>query len=72
MHHLMLVTLSLPDSDNSADARGSAYDQLSDDDSFCGEGGRFGSPARGLVRHRRPLERNATRSAAWPALRGCL
>jgi hypothetical protein len=44
MHHLMLVTLSLPDSDNSADARGSAYDQLSNDDSFVGEGGRFGSP----------------------------
>ena len=44
MHHLMLVTLSLPDSDNSANARGSASDQLSNDDSFVGEGSRFGSP----------------------------
>jgi hypothetical protein len=28
MHHLMLVTLTLPDSGNSEDARDSAYDLL--------------------------------------------
>ncbi len=44
MHHLMLVTLSLPDGGNSEDARDSAYDLLMNDDSFVGEGGRFGSP----------------------------
>ena len=44
MHHLMFVTLSLPDGDNSEDARHSAYDLLMEDDSFVGEGGRFGSP----------------------------
>jgi hypothetical protein len=43
MHHLMLVTLSL-DSGASAEARDSAYDQLMNDDSFVGEGGRFGCP----------------------------
>jgi len=43
MHHLMLVTLSL-ENGASAEARDSAYDQLMDDNSFCGDGGRFGSP----------------------------
>jgi hypothetical protein len=43
MHHLMLVTLSLEDG-TSDKARASAYSQLVDDTSFCGEGGRFGSP----------------------------
>jgi len=43
MHHLMLVTLSL-DNGGSDEARHSAYSQLMDDNSFCGDGGRFGSP----------------------------
>ena len=44
MHHLMLVTLSLPDGGASAEARDAAFDLLSEDDSFCGKGGRFGCP----------------------------
>lgn len=44
MHHLMLVTLSLPDGGASEDARDSAFDLLAEDDSFCGQGGRFGCP----------------------------
>jgi hypothetical protein len=44
MHHLILVTLSLDDIGTSDKARDSAYARLSDDDSFVGEGGRFGSP----------------------------
>ena len=43
MHHLMLVTLELPNG-ASDKARDSAYDSLMDDDSFVGEGGRFGCP----------------------------
>ena len=39
----MLVTLSQKDG-TSDKVRDSAYSQLMDDDSFCGEGGRFGSP----------------------------
>jgi hypothetical protein len=44
MHHLMLVTLELAENGTSDQARDSAYDLLMHDDSFCGEGGRFGSP----------------------------
>jgi hypothetical protein len=44
MQHLMLVTLSLPDGGNSDEARRSAFSQLIDDDSFVGDGGRFGCP----------------------------
>jgi hypothetical protein len=44
MHYLMLVTLTLPPSATSLSARQDAYDRLLQDDSFCGEGGRFGSP----------------------------
>jgi hypothetical protein len=44
MHHLMLVTLSLADNGTSESARNSAYRLLMEDDSFVGEGGRFGSP----------------------------
>lgn len=44
MHHLMLVTLSLSDASSSDEARRSAYSLLVEDQSFCGEGGRFGSP----------------------------
>jgi hypothetical protein len=44
MHHLLLITLALTSGDTSLEARMSARSQLTDDDSFCGEGGRFGSP----------------------------
>jgi hypothetical protein len=44
MHHLMLVTLSLPEGGTSDDARNRAYSLLLEDSSFCGEGGRFGCP----------------------------
>jgi len=44
MHHLMLVTLSLPDGGTSKEARDSAFSLLVEDDSFVGEGGRFGCP----------------------------
>jgi hypothetical protein len=44
MHHLMLVTLSLADCSNSKEARQSAFSRLIEDDSFVGEGGRFGCP----------------------------
>jgi len=44
MHHLMLVTLSLAHKGTSEKARDSAHSLLSEDDSFVGEGGRFGSP----------------------------
>ena len=44
MHYLMLITLTLPASYTSESARSEVYSRLMDDDSFCGEGGRFGSP----------------------------
>jgi hypothetical protein len=44
MHHLMLTTLELPKGANSRSARLRAHDLLSEDDSFAGNGGRFGSP----------------------------
>jgi hypothetical protein len=44
MHYLMLVTLAMPNGANSLDTRKKAYDFLLADNSFCGEGGRFGSP----------------------------
>ena len=44
MHHLMLVTLSLPKGDSSDEARSTAFSLLIEDDSFVGEGGRFGCP----------------------------
>jgi hypothetical protein len=44
MHYLMLVTLTLAAGSTSADARNEAYCRLMDDDSFCGDGGRFGFP----------------------------
>ena len=45
MHHLMLVTLSLPTGGSSDETRRSSFSRLIDDDSFVGEGGgRFGSP----------------------------
>jgi hypothetical protein len=44
MHHRLLITLDFPADADSADVRIKAFNQLVNDDSFCGEGGRFGSP----------------------------
>jgi hypothetical protein len=44
MHYLMLVTLTMSPGASSLDTRIRAHAKLIDDDSFCGEGGRFGSP----------------------------
>ncbi len=44
MHYRMFVTTSLPDGGGSQEARLTVHDALSHDDSFCGNGGRFGSP----------------------------
>jgi hypothetical protein len=44
MHYLMLVTLEMQDDATSLCARMKARDLLLKDDSFCGQGGRFGSP----------------------------
>ena len=40
----MLITLKAPADADSATVRRDIYDRLMSDDSFCGEGGRFGSP----------------------------
>lgn len=44
MHYLMLVTLTLPEIATSEQARWAVYDALSNDTTFCGDGGRFGVP----------------------------
>ena len=44
MHYRMYVTTTLSDDANSEDARKEVFNYLAADDSFCGEGGRFGSP----------------------------
>ena len=44
MHYLMLVTLAMHDGATSSNARHQAMELLLADDSFCGEGARFGSP----------------------------
>lgn len=44
MHYLMLVTVSASKSDTSTSVRAAVSEALLNDDSFCGEGGRFGSP----------------------------
>jgi hypothetical protein len=44
MHYLMLITLAIEPGESSQDARDRAFATLAEDDSFCGEGGRFGSP----------------------------
>ena len=44
MHHRMLITLDSPSDADSEGVRHKAYNLLANDDSFCGEGGRFGSP----------------------------
>ena len=43
MHFKMLVTLEMCDEATSLDTRAAVYDRLLEDDSFCGEGGRFRS-----------------------------
>jgi hypothetical protein len=44
MHTLLIVTVSMSYDATSEDARGHVHDLLCEDDSFCGNGGRFGSP----------------------------
>jgi hypothetical protein len=44
MHYLLFVTVSMPDSATSEDARSRVYSLLSEDQSFCGPGGRFSGP----------------------------
>ena len=44
MHHRLLITLTLTAAATSLDARIRARSKLLEDDSFCGQGGRFGSP----------------------------
>ena len=46
MHYRLFVTLDAKGHKilNSEDARNKVYGMLHNDDSFCGEGGRFGSP----------------------------
>ena len=44
MQHLMLVTVELHQNGSSEEARSLAYSALAEDDSFVGEGGRFGCP----------------------------
>ena len=44
MHHLLLITLKAPADADSATVRCDVYDRLMEDNSFVGEGGRFGSP----------------------------
>jgi hypothetical protein len=45
MHNRLLITLDAPaDAATSHKVRDDVYDRLMDDDSFCGEGGRFGHP----------------------------
>ena len=44
MHYLMLITLAMEPGETSEDARERAFDLLQEDRSFCGDGGRFGSP----------------------------
>lgn len=44
MHHRLLITLTMSAGTTSLDARIRTRSKLLEDDSFCGEGGRFGSP----------------------------
>jgi hypothetical protein len=44
MHHLMLATLEMHDGATSSEARFRAHDLLCEDNSFAGDGGRFGTP----------------------------
>ncbi len=44
MHHRLLITLAMTAGATSLDARIRARSKLLEDDSFCGQGGRFGAP----------------------------
>ena len=44
MHSLMLITLTMLPGETAQQARERAYGLLLEDRSFCGDGGRFGSP----------------------------
>jgi hypothetical protein len=44
MHYLMLLTMTMLPGESSHDARHRAFNELLNDPSFCGDGGRFGSP----------------------------
>lgn len=44
MHSLLLVTIGLSAATTSQEARQKVFDMLMNDDSFCGEAGRFGGP----------------------------
>jgi hypothetical protein len=44
MHSLMLVTISMPAGATSEEIRQKVEGELLADDSFCGDGGRFGAP----------------------------
>jgi hypothetical protein len=44
VHHRLLITLAMPAGAASLEARIRTRCKLLEDDSFCGEGGRFGSP----------------------------
>jgi hypothetical protein len=44
MHNRLLLTLDAPSDAGSKHVREDAFNRLMDDDSFCGEGGRFGFP----------------------------
>jgi hypothetical protein len=44
MHYLMLVTTSFIEGATTAAVRAAVYQALVSDDSFCGQGGRFGCP----------------------------
>jgi hypothetical protein len=44
MHNLMLVTIAMPADATSDEVRDEVYETLMDDNSFCGEAGRFGGP----------------------------
>jgi len=44
MHSLLLVTIALPQGATSQEARRKVHDALMNDNSFCGDGGRFGGP----------------------------
>ena len=44
MHFRMLVTISREGIKTSEEARNAVHNKLLEDQSFCGDGGRFGSP----------------------------
>ncbi len=44
MHNRFLVTITMPEGSTSEDARRKVFNDLLNDHTFCGEGGRFSSP----------------------------